>query len=52
MFDIDHYSVMNKKGLEEELGIFFKSSNKPKLLEIFTNSKLNDVVLKNYFKYL
>ena len=52
MFDIDHYSVMNKKGLEEELGIFFKASNKPKLLEIFTNSKLNDVVLKNYFMYL
>ncbi len=52
MFGIDYQFMSDGKGLEESLNSFFKTSEKPRLLEIFTNAELNDVVLKNYFKYL
>lgn len=52
MFGINYQSISDGKGLEVSLSSFFKTSEKPRLLEIFTNAEINDVVLKNYFKYL
>ena len=52
MFDVDYFTVKDKKGLEELLNNFFKTSEKPRLLEVFTDANLNDGLLRNYFKYL
>ncbi len=45
-------SVNTGKQLLRCLGDFYKDSGNPKILEIFTPSDANDVVLKNYFKNL
>ena len=52
MFGIDYQFISDDKGLEESLNSFFKTSEKPRLLEVFTDANLNDVLLRSYFKYL
>lgn len=49
MFGFDYTSAENETDLTEQLKLFYKPSNQPKLLEIFTPSLENDKVLKNYF---
>lgn len=52
MFNFNYESVDNEKDLELKLSQIFTQNNKPQLLEIFTPEKVNDKVLKDYFKKL
>jgi len=52
MYDLDYASVNNAGSLETALTEFFKSSEKPKLLEIFTPAEVNDTVLLEYFDFI
>ena len=52
MYDLDYLSVNNAGSLESALTEFFKSSEKPKLLEIFTPAEVNDTVLLEYFDFI
>ena len=49
MFGFEYSSSKNQKTLNNQLKSFYKQSDKPKLLEIFTPSERNDKVLKEYF---
>ena len=49
------FTYQNKKtklGLKLALKSFFKTSSKPKILEISTNSEISSDTLKSYFKFL
>ena len=52
MYDFDYSTVTDEASLEKSLISFFKKSNSPKLLEIFTPSEINDKVLLDYFKFI
>ena len=52
MFGFDYFVAHNLKSLEQELLNFYLKANKPKILEIFTPSDQNDVVLKAYINNL
>ena len=52
MFGFRYASARNTATLEAELKEFYKPNGKPSLLEIFTPSDINDLVLKDYFKSL
>ncbi len=47
---LEYVSADSLESLETALKTFFKSSDKAKLLEIFTPNELNAEILKNYFK--
>ncbi|HLV63410.1 2-succinyl-5-enolpyruvyl-6-hydroxy-3-cyclohexene-1-carboxylic-acid synthase [Galbibacter sp.] len=51
-FGIEYLSVGNQEELDTQLIEFYKSSQRPKLLEIHTPRLLNDEILLGYFKYL
>lgn len=46
---IGYSSTSNSFGLNLKLRRFFRASNRPQLLEIFTPRKINDAILLNYF---
>ncbi len=50
MFNFEYSSAKNLKELNNCLSEFYEQSSRPKLLEVFTPSDINDIVLKNYFK--
>lgn len=52
MYDFEYKSVSDAESLQYELINFYKKTNQPKILEIFTPSNLNDEVLKQYFNSL
>jgi 2-succinyl-5-enolpyruvyl-6-hydroxy-3-cyclohexene-1-carboxylate synthase len=52
MHGFEYDSAKTSKELSEVLKGFFKTSEKPKLLEIFTPRKINDEVLLEYFNYM
>lgn len=52
MYEFEYYTASNVSDLEERLLHFFKKTGKPALLEVFTPSQNNDLILKNYFKQL
>lgn len=52
MYEINYYTASNEIQLKEQLLDFYKTSSKPKLLEIFTPRTLNDRILKKYFQFL
>jgi len=52
MHNLEYSSVKKEGDLQSALTTFFKNSNGPSLLEIFTPSKINDTVLLDYFRYL
>ena len=52
MFDFEYMTAKNENELKSHLISFYKDSNQPKLLEIFTPSNLNDEILKGYFNSL
>ena len=52
MHDIEYLSAENEIELGRCLQSFYKYSNKPRILEIFTPSKINDIELKAYFSNL
>ncbi|CAL2101897.1 2-succinyl-5-enolpyruvyl-6-hydroxy-3-cyclohexene-1-carboxylate synthase [Tenacibaculum sp. 190130A14a] len=52
MYNFEYVAVKDHITLEKELGDFYKESEQPKIMEVFTPKEINDVVLKNYFKNL
>ena len=52
MHGFDYQSASDLDTLESSLKEFFKSGSKPRLLEVFTPSEVNDKVLMDYFKFL
>jgi 2-succinyl-5-enolpyruvyl-6-hydroxy-3-cyclohexene-1-carboxylate synthase len=52
MYELDYQVVSASEEVMSALKDFYKSSEKPKILEIFTPSAENDLILKEYFKYL
>ncbi|MDC0080300.1 thiamine pyrophosphate-binding protein [Flavobacteriaceae bacterium] len=49
MYGFKYSKVSGSIGLKFALSSFFKTSSKPRLLEINTNSSLSSKILKNYF---
>ncbi|GHC58144.1 2-succinyl-5-enolpyruvyl-6-hydroxy-3-cyclohexene-1-carboxylic-acid synthase [Ulvibacter litoralis] len=52
MYGLDYASVTGEASLQQSLQQFYSPSEGPKLLEIFTPSKVNDQILINYFKFI
>ncbi|MFK8059707.1 MAG: 2-succinyl-5-enolpyruvyl-6-hydroxy-3-cyclohexene-1-carboxylic-acid synthase, partial [Polaribacter sp.] len=52
MHEFEYSKVFATEIVEKELNGFFEASEKPKIIEIFTPSAENDVVLKEYFKFI
>ncbi len=52
MYNFEYSTVVNENELNKELDSFYKESNTPKLLEIFTPREENDKILKAYFNNL
>ena len=51
-FGVSYHSASDKDELEDQLQEFYRTSQAPKLLEIFTPRLLNDQILLGYFKFL
>jgi len=52
MFKFEYLSAGNEIELETSLRHFYKTSKKPKLLEVFTPRKVNDRILLDYFEFI
>jgi len=52
MYGFEYQKAFSTRTTKEQLADFYKVSEKPKILEIFTPSLENDLVLKTYFKYI
>jgi 2-succinyl-5-enolpyruvyl-6-hydroxy-3-cyclohexene-1-carboxylate synthase len=52
MYGFEYDSARHEDGLKEALVRFFKESETPQLLEVFTPSEINDKVLLEYFNYI
>jgi 2-succinyl-5-enolpyruvyl-6-hydroxy-3-cyclohexene-1-carboxylate synthase len=52
MHQFEYQKAYSKETVAKELNGFFETSAKPKILEIFTPSAENDIILKTYFKHI
>ena len=52
MYGFEDQKGFSTETVKEQLNGFYKTSDKPKILEIFTASEKNDLILKEYFKYI
>ena len=52
MYDFEYHSVSDSKSLEIELKGFYLESKQPKIMEIFTDGKVNEKILNEYFNFL
>lgn len=52
LYDFEYLRAKNSKEIREALNGFYNSSEKPKLLEIFTPRQINDEVLLEYFGFM
>ena len=52
MHQFEYQKAYSKETVSKELNGFFETSSKPKILEIFTPSAENDLILKTYFKHI
>jgi 2-succinyl-5-enolpyruvyl-6-hydroxy-3-cyclohexene-1-carboxylate synthase len=52
MFDIEYASASDYETMKLQLAEFYETSKRPKLIEIFTPSDLNDQVLRDYFQFI
>jgi 2-succinyl-5-enolpyruvyl-6-hydroxy-3-cyclohexene-1-carboxylate synthase len=52
MYGFEYTKADEMGNLNDELSQFYKISDKPKLLEIFTPRLINDKILKEYFNYI
>ncbi len=50
LYNLEYASARDASDVKEALDTFYAPSNRPRLLEIFTPSEVNDEVLKDYFK--
>ncbi len=53
-FNIEYSKVNSLEELENEIPLFYQKSttDRPKILEVFTSPELNDVELKKYFEFI
>jgi len=51
-YGLDYYSASNEESLKGVLNHYFDEKPNASILEIFTPTKENDVVLKSYFKHI
>jgi 2-succinyl-5-enolpyruvyl-6-hydroxy-3-cyclohexene-1-carboxylate synthase len=52
MYEFDYQKAFSSESVTNELKDFYKTSERPKILEIFTPSAENDLILTAYFKYI
>ncbi len=52
MYGFEYAKVSNQEDLDSELDDFFKPSQQPKLLEVFTPRTMNDEILLSYFDFI
>ena len=52
MHDFEYKKAFSTESVDEQLKGFYETSEKPKILEIFTPSEENDLILTAYFKYI
>lgn len=52
MFNFEYARANDGESLAQQLGLFYETSDRPKLLEIFTPVQLNDKILLGYFEFL
>ena len=52
MYEFEYQKAYTSATVREQLKGFYETSEKPKILEIFTPSEENDLILKEYFKYI
>ncbi|WP_407557569.1 2-succinyl-5-enolpyruvyl-6-hydroxy-3-cyclohexene-1-carboxylic-acid synthase [Winogradskyella sp. 4-2091] len=52
MYGFEYSEAKNEEELTAKLSTFNDISKQPKLLEIFTPSRINDEILLNYFKFI
>jgi 2-succinyl-5-enolpyruvyl-6-hydroxy-3-cyclohexene-1-carboxylate synthase len=52
MYGLEYHKASDEITLGEELQSFYDASMRPKLLEVFTPSRLNDDILLDYFKFV
>ena len=52
MYGFEYVVASSTETVNTALQGFYAMSNQPKILEVFTPSELNDVILRNYFKSL
>jgi 2-succinyl-5-enolpyruvyl-6-hydroxy-3-cyclohexene-1-carboxylate synthase len=52
MYDFEYASASDYESIKLQLNEFYQTSKRPKLIEIFTPSNLNDKVLKDYFQFI
>ena len=52
MYGLDYLKADSTETVTTQLKGFYEISEKPKILEIFTPSEENDLILKEYFKYI
>ena len=50
LYNLEYASARDASDVKEALDTFYAPSKRPRLLEIFTPSEVNDEVLKDYFK--
>ncbi len=52
MYGFEYLQASSTETVHKALNCFYKDSEKPKILEVFTPSSENDLILKEYFKYI
>lgn len=52
MYGFEYTAANTEDELKKTLATFYDSGFKPKLLEVFTTSKINDSILLDYFKFI
>ena len=52
MHGFEYQQAYSSASVIEQMVGFFNASEKPKILEIFTPSAENDLILKTYFKQI
>lgn len=52
LYNVDYQVVVDLINLKSNLSTFYRSSDKPRLLEIITPRKINDKVLLDYFEFI
>ncbi|SHF88819.1 2-succinyl-5-enolpyruvyl-6-hydroxy-3-cyclohexene-1-carboxylate synthase [Salegentibacter echinorum] len=52
LYGFDYEAATNPEELSEKISRFFTTSEKPRLLEIFTPRKLNDEIMLEYFNFM
>ena len=52
MHEFEYQKAFSTETVNEQLNGFYEASEKPKILEIFTPSEENDLILTAYFKYI